>query len=88
MTNKGTYTREGQRGGYTVRESKKGWIIEGWSQVQGEPTDYKYLLPYGLYDYEKGQDLYAGHHGYFSVGALLFDMRKSGRCLKRGWTID
>ena len=40
-----TYTAGDQHTGYTVRETKKGWIVAGHSNRQGDQTGYKVFVP-------------------------------------------
>jgi hypothetical protein len=72
--------------GYTVRESAKGWIVEGWSRYQGKATDYKILLPYKESTYKKGTDLTLKHNDYLAIGDYIYHIAKSGagRVLRKG----
>jgi len=40
------YESRGEWGGYTVREGRHGWIVEGWSAVQGSPSGWRVLVAY------------------------------------------
>jgi hypothetical protein len=40
------YTSEGERGGYTVREGLKGWIVDSWSRETGERTGWAAVVAY------------------------------------------
>ncbi len=42
-----SYEYKVDSGGYTVRASKRGWIVEGWTRWQGSHTGWRWLLPYG-----------------------------------------
>ena len=91
MTN--TYEKSSEYGGYTVRESKKGWIVEGWSRYQGNITDWKRLVPFGVWDYQRGQDLEARHNEYMAVGHAIQDYaRNDGNdnvmVLKKGYIVQ
>jgi len=39
-------THTGETGGYSVRSSVKGWIVETWSRVSGQVSGRKVLVPY------------------------------------------
>jgi len=55
--------------GNTVRESEKGWII------QGNLTNQKFLLLFKDSGYGPGQDLNADHNDIFTVGQhIAFNM--------------
>jgi len=85
-----TYEKNGEWGGYSIKESKKGWIIEGWSRIQGNTTDYKILLPYESTDYMKGQNLEEDHNDYMSIGSYLFSMcfdYVKVKTLKKGYIV-
>lgn len=70
------YTKQGEWGGYTVRKSETGFVIECQSRVQGQLTNDKYLLPYGKAagGYDRDADLYAAHNDLNTVGEYLFRM--------------
>jgi hypothetical protein len=78
--------------GYAIREAKTGWILEGWSKVQGTTTDYKYLIPYGTAGYQKGQDLKASFNDYLSIGEYLMTALREDRLtyktLKKGYMVQ
>lgn len=57
-------------GGQTVRESKKGWLIDGWSKYQGNRTRYKFLIPYDNCKIKKGENL---SDLYFKKGEIPGD---------------
>lgn len=46
MTQANVYESNGERGGWAVRPSKTGWIISGWSRVQGKRTGWVELYSY------------------------------------------
>jgi len=86
------YEKNGEWSGYSIQESETGWIIEGWSRVQGCTTDYKYLLPYENMDYKQGTDLHQEHSNFFDVGEYLFEMCKSNyvkyKVLNEGYKVQ
>lgn len=61
------FEKNGENSGYCVHESAKGWIVEGWSRYQGSRTGWKKLVPYGVWGYQKGQDLTAIHNKTYGV---------------------
>jgi hypothetical protein len=67
QADKQTYKRESDYGGQEIRESKKGWIVEGWSRYQGNQTDYKFLIPYENCKVKKGENL---NDYYFKKGEM------------------
>jgi hypothetical protein len=46
MTQANVYESAGEYGGWSVRPSKTGWIISGWSRVQGERSGWVELYSY------------------------------------------
>lgn len=42
-----TYHYDGERGGYSLTRSERGWIVESWSRVTGDTTGRRVLVPYG-----------------------------------------
>lgn len=48
-----TFERSWEWSGYNIRKSKTGWIVEGWSSIQGQNTGTKVLIKpvpsHGLY---------------------------------------
>lgn len=51
------FTKESEYGGRTIKESKKGWVVEGWSRYQGNRTNYKFLIPFENCRIKKGENL-------------------------------
>lgn len=84
------YERKDEWGGYTVRKSEKGFIVEWWSARQGEPTDAKYLVEYGD-GYGPGTDLGSRHNELMTVGDYIYACtedpniaRVKVHCLRKG----
>lgn len=86
------FEKTSEYGGYTVRESKKGWIVEGWSRYQGNLTDWRKLVPFGVWGYQKGQDLAAQHNSFMTVGEAIHDYayndNKNVRILNKGYLVQ
>lgn len=95
------YERKDEWGGYSVRKSEKGFIVEHWSARQGELTGDKYLLPYGVglvSDYNDADPLDAMHNAEMTVGDYLYhvatnsmgsDYRPDGiRILRKGHIVQ
>ncbi len=87
------FEKSSEYGGYTVRESKKGWIVEGWSRYQGNFTDWKKLVPFGVWEYQKNQDLTTQHNSYMTVGEAIqdyarIDDNKNVKILKKGYLVQ
>ncbi len=85
------YEVKGEFGGYKVRKSPKGFIVEFWSAVQGQQTDDKYLLPYGTggcgHTFDRGTDLSAKVSDIATYGDALIQALRDGaphKVLNRG----
>ena len=65
------YERKGEWGGYTIRASKSGWIVEQWSAIQGELTGTRDLVPYASSGYGPEADLAAAHNDTTDVGQYI-----------------
>jgi len=66
----GVFVNGGEWTGYTVRPSRKGWIIETWSQIQSTITDRKLLVPYSG-DAPEGADLMSDWNLAFKLGDII-----------------
>ena len=78
--------------GYTVRTSKKGWIIEGWSRISGGRSGWKHLLYYDdAPPYNASTDLGDHHNNVMSVGDYIYIIGQHplgpARVLRRGDTV-
>ena len=62
------YEKKNEFGGYSVRKSEKGFVVEHWSSRQGELTDEKVFVPYRVAGYNKDCDLQASHNATMTVG--------------------
>lgn len=67
------YEKNGEWNGYTIKESATGWTIDKWSREQGGMNGKKVLVPFGVFGYQKGQDLKAQHNDIFEVGEIIYD---------------
>ncbi|HHY44802.1 MAG TPA: helix-turn-helix domain-containing protein [Firmicutes bacterium] len=65
------YERKDEWGGYVVRKSQKGFVVEWWTARQGETTDAKYLVEYGD-GYGPDTDLTSKHNELMLVGDYLY----------------
>lgn len=83
-----TYERNGEWGGYKITEAKTGWVLTTWSRRQADLNGQKVLIPYGVWDYQQGQDLSVKHNEFCDVGEAIFEYAMAGentaRLLKRG----
>ncbi len=84
------YERKDEWGGYTVRKSEKGFIVEWWSARQGDITGAKYLVEYGD-GYGPETDLASRHNELMTVGDYICACaedpaiaRVRVRCLRKG----
>lgn len=84
------YERKDEWGGYTVRKSEKGFVVEWWSARQGDITGAKYLVEYGD-GYGPETDLGSRHNELMTVGDYIYacteDLaiaRVKVRCLRKG----
>jgi hypothetical protein len=84
------YERKDEWGGYTVRKSEKGFIVEWWTARQGETTDTRYLVGYGD-GYGPETDLGSRHNELMTVGDYIYACaedpaiaRVRVRCLRKG----
>ena len=84
------YERKDEWGGYAVRKSKKGFLVEWWTARQGETTDARYLVGYGD-GYGPETDLASRHNELMTVGDYIHACSADPnialvkvRCLRRG----
>lgn len=83
------YVIEGEWSRVIVRPSKKGWIVETWSQIQGNVTGQKLLVPYHP-EIAQGQDLMAEWNKYMSYGDYIAQYATGGlrvKILRKGYTV-
>lgn len=40
------FERNGEWSGYKITKSSTGFVVSGWSRIQGNPDGYKYLYKY------------------------------------------
>lgn len=68
--NEPAYEKKDDWGGYTVRKSAKGFIVDCWSARQGEITDDRYLVGYG--EYGPDADLSSRHNDWLTIGDYIY----------------
>ena len=76
--------------GYTISESKKGFILDRWCAVQGATTGRRILVPYGS-TFPKGTDFSAQWNAYITKGeAFCYAATelKSAKVLRRGRIVE
>ena len=74
------YQVSGEWSGLSAWRAPKGWVIGGWSRVQGDHTQDRYLIPYSLVDIDEPLDREAL--------CLLWEWRDQGKCLKKGILVE
>ena len=84
------YEKSSEYGGKIIKESKKGWLVEGWSRYQGNPTNYKFLIPFENCPIKKGENL---HDIYIKKGENpenpYNEVSKGGYLMQNYWiTMD
>ena len=62
------YARDGQWGGYTVKEGREGWIVSTWSAVQGTRSGWRVRVDYSPV-WPRETDLAAPVSDYPTAGA-------------------
>ena len=72
------YTRRHPWGGYTIRKTDTGFLVEAWSARQGELTDTAHLLPYGTLDMGPDTDLAAEYNEFGTYGMALYHALREG----------
>ena len=88
------YENQKEWSGYRVRESKKGWIIEGWSRIQGNKTNYKYLVPFSTKKkvgslYPAETNLTAAHNEFMEIGQYIAEVEKEfAQVLEKGYIVE
>ena len=80
------HEERGEFGGYTIRESENGFILDRWCSVPGAITDRRVLVPYSI-AFPKGTDFSALWNAHATKGAAFCYNAielKSVKVLKRG----
>lgn len=84
-----TYTRNGEWSGYSVHKSETGFVVEYWSRIQGQSTDGKYLLPYGVAGMGKDTDLEAQYNNLYTNGMAVAEIfHSNAKCLRKGHIVQ
>lgn len=87
-----SYQHNSPFGGFKVRRSATGFVVERWSRVEGEITDSRVLVAFpvavGGAIYTTDSDLGAAHNQYMTVADVIADIsRHTGRTLRRGFKV-
>lgn len=84
-----TYAREWDWGGYAVTKSQKGWVVEGWSRVQGNCTNYRHLVkPFPGMDHDA--DLDEDWNEWTEKGEVVAEraIEHPDKVLNKGWIVE
>ena len=71
-----TYERTWEWSGYSIREGRKGWIVDGWSRVQGLRTGWRYLVSYAVVPREIRLEEPINDHGLPKAELILYRARQ------------
>jgi len=74
---KNHFCRNSEWSGFSVKTSKKGWIVEIWSLIQHTETGRKVLIPYSYgkdNGYDKNTDLHEKHNYHMCVGDWVYHL--------------
>lgn len=90
------YERESDFGGQTIKESKKGWLVEGWSRYQGNRTGYRFLIPFEKCGVKQGKNLEEDYNDGMTNGEYLLqdywitmdNNYKSIKILNKGYEVQ
>lgn len=80
MSTTDRYEEDGDWSGLAAWRTKKGWVIENWSSVQGDITQARYLIPARLVNLEEPLDR--------EDLCLLWEMCDQGKCLRKGFLVE
>jgi len=67
------YIHNTETTGYMIYKAAKGWVVGHSSQIQGELTGDKYLVPYGTMGLGKDTDLRLNYNDCTSNGAAIWE---------------
>ena len=73
--------------GYMITKAAKGFVVGHSSQIQGELTGDKYLVPYGTMGLGKDTDLRLNYNDCTSNGAAIWEAARTApnvRVLRKG----
>jgi len=86
------YEKNGDFGGIKITESEKGWIVENWTRWQGQTTDRKVLVPYGIGGIQKGENLEEDYNDYVSKADYIVEYMSSEgsqiKVLRKGHKVE
>jgi hypothetical protein len=90
MMKKTAFIRRWDWSGYTIRRTRTGYVVSGWSRIRGERTGEVRLLPYSA-DIPADADLDAAWNEGHRVGEIVYAraMEMEGaRILQRGLLVQ
>lgn len=83
------YEKEWDWGGIDITKTKKGWVVEGWSRMQGCMTNYRYLVkPWPGMTHDT--DLNADWNDWMENGEIIADraIEQPDKILSKGWRVE
>lgn len=83
------YIDENEWGGYSVAQTKKGWVVSGWTKMQGYLTDWKVLVkPFD--NIPHGVDLRSKWSDVANVAEFIFEkgQEEPDMILRTGWRVE
>lgn len=64
------YEREYEWGGFDITKTAKGWVVEGWSRIEGCKTNWRHLVkPFAGIAHDA--DLEADWNDCYTIGEML-----------------
>lgn len=84
------YKNEGDYGGFTIKKTEKGFLIEPWSRESGAYTGGKFLYRYDD-RFTKNTNLNDPWNDYYSYGEMLTEFlgdSKNVKTLKKPWKVQ
>jgi hypothetical protein len=83
------YEREYDWGGYEVTKTKAGWVVTGWTSIQGELTNWRRLVKPGM-GVTHDMDLEADWNDLFTVGEIIAEraIDLPDKVLTKGWLVE
>jgi len=83
-----TYRYDGDSGGFSIRRSAGGWIVESWSMTSGDVSGRSVLVPYSRVRSGIDPDKAINDHGTTYAQLLMEHSRDERlRVLRRGHTV-
>ena len=85
---KNIYQSNGEWSGFSVRQSCTGYVVNGWSRIEGERDGWRALLPFSA-DFPVDMELSAKWNDSFENGfAIGMVARHRGRMLRKGTIVQ